>query len=147
MSLHLFAAAAIIIIILLIFHTGCVLKTPSPRIRQDSWSNMFCSDTDGDRSYTTFTGHESGVRYATFSFEGDEVMSCSSDGCVKVCFFIACLNKCSLQFCILIDCDMFLCNRYKCSIVKFILVHTFPFLLNVYNTKQVSDKSCVCNDL
>jgi WD40 repeat protein len=49
---------------------------------------MFSSDTGGDRSYRTFSGHQTDVLYATFSHEGDEVMSCSKDGSVKVFFCI-----------------------------------------------------------
>jgi WD40 repeat protein len=66
------------------------VKTPSPRMRQDNWRNMFSSDTGGDRSYRTFSDHQTGVLCATFSYKGDEVMSCSSDGSVKVLLCIVC---------------------------------------------------------
>jgi WD40 repeat protein len=59
-------------------------------MRQDNWRNMFSSDTGGDRSYRTFSDHETGVLCATFSCKGDEVMSCSSDGSVKVLFCVVC---------------------------------------------------------
>ncbi|XP_069696583.1 apoptotic protease-activating factor 1-like isoform X2 [Periplaneta americana] len=62
----------------------CSVKTPSPRTRQDNWSNMFSSDTGCDKSFQTFTGHTSHVLYATFSHDGTEVMSCSRDGSVKI---------------------------------------------------------------
>jgi WD40 repeat protein len=57
-------------------------------MRQENWRNMFSSDTGGDRSYRTFNDHQSGVLCATFSNKGDEVMSCSNDGSVKVLFCI-----------------------------------------------------------
>lgn len=77
------------------------MNIPSPRIRQDNWSNMFGSDANGDRSYRTFSDHQSVVLYATFSHEGDEVISCSRDGSVKVYFCITSSLMFSLQFCIL----------------------------------------------
>jgi WD40 repeat protein len=76
--------------IYLILKTGGKVRTPSPRARQVSWDNMFYSDMDGDGSYKTFLGHQTSVLYASFSPEGDEVVSCSSDGFVKVIFYIVC---------------------------------------------------------
>jgi WD40 repeat protein len=74
------------------------VKTPSPRMRQDNWRNMFSSDNGSDRSYRTFSGHQSSVLCATYSHKGDEVMSSSSDGSVKVLFCIVfvcvCLHAC-----------------------------------------------------
>ncbi|KAJ9583731.1 hypothetical protein L9F63_021930, partial [Diploptera punctata] len=63
---------------------GCALKTPSPRMRQHNWSNMFSNDNNGDRSQLTFSGHEDHVLYATYSQNGKEIMSCSKDTTVKV---------------------------------------------------------------
>ena len=54
-------------------------------MRQNNWSNMFSNDKSGDRSHMTFTGHENHVSYATYSQNGEEVISCSKDGSVKVC--------------------------------------------------------------
>jgi WD40 repeat protein len=45
---------------------------------------MFFSCTDGDGSYKTFSGHQTSVLYASFCPKGDDVVSCSHDGCVKV---------------------------------------------------------------
>jgi WD40 repeat protein len=61
---------------------------------------MFSSDAGGDRSYRTFSGHDAGVLYATFSYKGDEVMSCSSDGSIKVLSFVLCLLNNSVFFAI-----------------------------------------------
>jgi WD40 repeat protein len=74
----------------LILKTGSTVRTPPPQARQVSWNNMFFSDMDGDGSYKTFSGHQTGVLYASFCHEGDEVVSCSSDGFVKVIFCIVC---------------------------------------------------------
>jgi len=74
----------------LIFKTVLAVRTPSPRTRQVSWNNMFFGDMDGDGSYKTFSGHQTSVLYASFCPKGDEVVSCSSDGFVKVIFCIVC---------------------------------------------------------
>lgn len=66
------------------FEDVLAVRTPSPRTRQVSWNNMFFGDMDGDGSYKTFNGHQTSVLYASFCPKGDEVVSCSSDGFVKV---------------------------------------------------------------
>jgi WD40 repeat protein len=76
--------------IYLLLKTGSSVRTPSPRARQISWNSMFFSDMGGDGSYKTFSGHQTSVLYASFSPTGDEVVSCSSDGSVKVIFCIVC---------------------------------------------------------
>ena len=84
--------------IYLIFKTGSTVRTPSPRARQVNWNNMFFSDMDGDGSYKTFSGHKTGVLYASFCPKGDEVVSCSSDGFVEVIFSIVCPLQISVTF-------------------------------------------------
>jgi WD40 repeat protein len=86
------------IYIYLILKTGSTVRTPSPRARQISWNNMFYSDMDGDGSYKTFSGHQTSVLYASFSPTGDEVVSCSSDGFVKVIFCTVCPLQISISF-------------------------------------------------
>jgi WD40 repeat protein len=66
-------------------------------MRQVSWDNMFFSDMDDDESYKTFTGHQTSVLYASFCPKGDEVVSCSSDGFVKV-ICIVCPLQISITF-------------------------------------------------
>jgi len=86
------------IYVYLILKTGSTVRTPSPRARQFNWNNMFHSDVDGDGSYKTFSGHQTGVLYASFCPTGDEVVSCSSDGFVKVIFYIVCPLQISVTF-------------------------------------------------
>lgn len=63
---------------------GLVVKTPSPRMRQSNWSDMFSENNGIDKSFLTFTGHKEDITYASFSNKGDEVISCSMDCTIKV---------------------------------------------------------------
>ena len=84
--------------IYLTLKTGSTLRTPSPRRRQVSWDNMFFSDMDGDGSYKTFNGHKTSVLYASFCPKGDEVVSSSSDGFVKVISALCALCRYLISF-------------------------------------------------
>ncbi|XP_049805088.1 apoptotic protease-activating factor 1-like [Schistocerca nitens] len=60
------------------------VRTPSPRLRQTSWSNMFSESGSDDKSIFTFSKHKGAVSCASFAHKKNEVVSCSVDGCVKV---------------------------------------------------------------
>ncbi|XP_046440097.1 apoptotic protease-activating factor 1-like isoform X2 [Daphnia pulex] len=69
-------------------------KTPSPRMRQDSWHNMFdVSDrVITDNSLTTYTGHTNEVLGARFSENGAQVVSCGLDNTARIWLSTACME-------------------------------------------------------
>ena len=128
--------------IYLILKTGSLVRTPSPRTRQVSWNNMFFSDMGGDGSYKTFSGHQAGVLYASFSPTGDEVVSCCSDGFVKVIFCIVCPLQISVTFGL-----RYSAKRYNCvSACTESQIYFLFIFLKVHLTKvfQINVRHLLC---
>ncbi|XP_066999982.2 apoptotic protease-activating factor 1 [Anabrus simplex] len=63
---------------------GHPMNIPSPRLTQSHWSNVFSDDPVNDKSLMTFSHHTSHVHKARFSDSGEEIISCSKDGSVKI---------------------------------------------------------------
>lgn len=59
-------------------------RTPSPRLRQDSYSELWTSEGKGEICYRDFKLHKDIVPWAEFSSNNNRVVSCSCDRTVKV---------------------------------------------------------------
>lgn len=59
-------------------------RTPSPRLRQNSYSELWTSEGKGESCYRDFRLHKGAVPWAEFSSDSKRVVSCSFDKTIKV---------------------------------------------------------------
>lgn len=130
-------------------------RTPSPRLRQDSYSELWSSEIKGESCYCDFGLHKGAVPWAEFSSDSNRVVSCSLDRTVNVwdikknCLLLTIISQngeptaCtfstdgSLIIYSVSDCSVYANNSYTAKqISQFISPHPVKSVYSLPGTKK-----------